>query len=353
MVAKKFINAKDIAQNTILKKKLFKKSNYLLLMVSGGSDSVALAYIINDIVSDKSKLAIMHLNHNLRNDAKDDEKFVEGLANHLNIRLFKYSKDVEKYAQDNKLNVEAAGHELRYKYANSTVEKWAADINAKTDKFLICTAHNADDRIENFYMRSIVGTGPGGFAGIAYKNDNIIHPLLDISKDMLNDYIRHIDNTYSDEFGNTWHEDSTNKDTDRFRAYVRHNIIPLAKRQNPQILNNLSNSMNLIADENEFIEKQVNNLSRKYISIVDDQFSISPDFQDEDLVLKRRAIYNALLEIFPKGTRIDTKSITSILEACETSNFTDNIQQNYSVHSNKHGVLVQPMSKYRKSRKRI
>ena len=25
----------------------------------------------------------------------------------------------------------------------------------------IVTAHTADDRVENFYMRSIVGTGPG------------------------------------------------------------------------------------------------------------------------------------------------------------------------------------------------
>lgn len=72
-------NALEIAKSTIKKKHLFSNSNYLLLMVSGGSDSVALAYIINEL-SHKKKFAIMHLNHQLRSDANEDADFVKDLA---------------------------------------------------------------------------------------------------------------------------------------------------------------------------------------------------------------------------------------------------------------------------------
>ncbi len=119
------------------------------------------------------------------------------------------------------------------------------------------------------------------------------------------------------------------------------------------MLTNLTNSMNLIADESDYIEEKVSELITEHFNFEDKSFLIRPGFKNENIALKRRAIYNALLSVFPKGTRLETKSIASILQASEQSNFTDNIQENYSVHSNKNGVLVQPMEEYRKSRNRL
>lgn len=344
-MAKLSNNALDLAKATIKKQKLLRNTDYLILMVSGGSDSVALTYIMNELFP--NKIAIMHLNHNLREDANNDAEFVEELAKHLNITFYGYSDNVSAIAHRDNKNIEGVGRELRYKYANEVLSR----INKRNVK--ICTAHTADDRIENFYMRSIIGTGPGGFASMSYQTENVIRPLLDIPKEKLIDYINSYPNAFKDSFGNLWHEDKTNEDTDRFRAYVRHEIIPLAKKQNPQIINNLTNSMNLIADENDYMESKVAEISNKHIKFNEDTFTILPEFKNEDLVLKRRAIYNALIKVFPKGSRLETKSITSILTACEQSNYTDNIQENYSVHSNKNGVVVQPMEKYRESRNRL
>lgn len=343
-MAKKNLSANKIAKKTVSKRRLFNGAKFYLLMVSGGSDSVALTYIMNELAP--NKFAIMHLNHNLRADSKDDAKFVEALAKHFGVKYFGYSEHVRESAEELHKNIEDMGRTLRYACANDALKQ--LPNNTK-----IVTAHTADDRIENFYMRSIVGTGPGGFASMSYENENIIRPLLDCSKEILIDYLQSIENPYKDAYGKLWHEDSTNEDTNYFRAYVRHEIIPLAKRQNPQIINNLTNSMNLIADESAYIEKQVDQLTQKHISFIDKSFTISPDFKSEDLVLKRRAIYNALIKVFPEGTRIETKSITSILDSTEQSNYTDNIQENYSVHSNKNGSLIQPMDDYRKSRNRL
>ena len=98
---------------------------------------------------------------------------------------------------------------------------------------------------------------------------------------------------------------------------------------------------------------QFKKITEKHIEIKEDEFTIKPDFNKEELVLKRRAVYNSLRKIFDEKVRIDTKSITSILDATEKTNYTDNIQQNYSVHSNKNGVVVQPMRKYRMKRNRL
>lgn len=185
-------NACDIANNTINKHKLFKKTKFLVLMVSGGSDSVALAYIMNEIFPNKT--AIMHLNHNLRPEAEADASFVQALANHLSIPYFGFSENISDIATKTNENIEACGRELRYKYANIVAKKYGQNV-------AVCTAHTADDRIENFYMRSIVGTGPGGFASISYETNNVIRPLLDLSKEALINFINNYPNAYFDANG--------------------------------------------------------------------------------------------------------------------------------------------------------
>ena len=193
-MAKKIKTAKDIAYGTTKKHKLFKNTNYLVLMVSGGSDSVALAYIMKEIFP--KRFAIMHLNHNLRAESDADATFVEGIAKHLNVSFFGFSENVADIATQDNQNIEACGRELRYKYANEVISK----LNKRNVK--ICTAHTADDRIENFYMRSIIGTGPGGFASMSYKTENVIRPLLDVPKEKLVEYINNYPKAYRDANGN-------------------------------------------------------------------------------------------------------------------------------------------------------
>lgn len=125
------------------------------------------------------------------------------------------------------------------------------------------------------------------------------------------------------------------------------------KEQNANMPYNLLNSMNLIADEDAFMQEFVKKILDLDIDFKNKSFMILPSFYKNHIVLKKRAIYTALKQIFNEDVRIESKSIESILKACETNNYTDNIQCNYAVHSNKKGVLVQPMQDYRRSRNRL
>ena len=104
------------------KRKLFKKDSQLMLMVSGGSDSVALCYIIDKIQNGKKNFAIMHLDHMLRENSADDAQFVENLADYFNVPYYGFQVDVAA-SDDGENNIEAAGHKIRYQCANEACKQ--------------------------------------------------------------------------------------------------------------------------------------------------------------------------------------------------------------------------------------
>lgn len=79
-------------------------------------------------------------------------------------------------------NEEAVGRNERYLAAHEALESLCRHVMIPISEGRIVTAHTQDDRVENFYMRSIVGTGPGGFRSMLYSNGPVVRPLLDVSR---------------------------------------------------------------------------------------------------------------------------------------------------------------------------
>ena len=352
-------------RKTIDTNNLINKDDYILMMVSGGSDSVAMCYILN-LLYDKKHLAIFHLNHKLRgSEAKKDENFVYNLSKLLGINSFFYSKDILNIS--NNKNIEAVSRNIRYKLAQDSLKKWADTHGVTINKFKIASAHTLNDRIENFYMRSICGTGPGGLSGIEFKNRNIIRPLLECRKTDLIEFIKqfskiddkyNLKKVYRDEDRSLWKEDVTNSDTNRFRAYVRNKIVPISKRWNINFENNLNNTMKLISQDSKYLNKQAlyvkeNTVKFNYIHNELKSVYINSNVKKYDIVLIRRVIYSILKEILPFDARVESKSMNSILKALSIHNYTDNIQGNFIVHSNNKGIFIWSAKEYRAKRKKI
>ena len=134
---------------------------------------------------------------------------------------------------------------------------------------------------------------------------------------------------------------------------MRKNIVPAALKRNPNMLNNLTTSMNLQAAENALIRKLTEQVFAKYITITNDSFEVSTGILNEEEVLQRRAVYSAFKQIFPDNVRINNASIKSVLQAAKSADSKDNIQQDYAVHSTKKTVFVEPMQRWQKRRKRL
>lgn len=358
----------DAIENTIRTQGLFSAATPVIAMVSGGSDSTALAYLINDLHKRGlvGQPAILHVNHLLRGeDAYADQRFVEKLAAHLGIPFFSCEIDVAALAKATGGNVEAIGRNERYLAAHEALESLCRHVMIPVSESRIVTAHTQDDRVENFYMRSITGTGPGGFRSMLYTNGPVVRPLLDVSRQTLRDFINDIPaaEAVTDEEGNRWREDATNAHTDRFRAFVRHEIVPKAKERNGQLLDTLCRTMNLIADEDDYLDSLAKEAADEHLEWIGgdgegsfDGCRLLPSFCHAARPLQRRVVMAVLEALMGTEARIESSAVEAVLSAIDEdeapiSGFVTNIQGNLAVSANKQGILIEPMAVFRARRK--
>jgi tRNA(Ile)-lysidine synthase len=360
-------------RNTIVEQHLVAPDAAVLLMVSGGSDSTGLAYVATQLHEEGliGPVAMLHVNHQLRGEASDaDEQFVRDLADLLGIPLFICLIDVAAEAARTNENLEAVARRERYGAAHEALHSLCRHEGCPLADARIMTAHTADDRIENFYMRSIVGTGPGGFRSMKYVNGPVIRPLLDVTREEVRDYLHaRADEglpVMRDAAGELWREDATNAHTDRFRAYVRHNMVPVAKEWNASLPQVLVRTMNLIAEEDDMLNEMAQTLARDAAQWVaeDDTFGLDyaegfrllPAFGKAERPLQRRAVRILLEKMLGPDARFDASSVEVILDGfidgVINSGYTGNIQYDLAVSANRLGVLVEPMAYYRARRKK-
>ena len=362
---------------TIAERSLAGSATPVLLMVSGGSDSTAMAYLVCDRAAAGAvgPVGILHVNHHLRGaDADADAAFVESLAAALDVPFFLANVDVARLVDESGGNLEAVARRERYHAADEALEKLCLQAGVPVSEGRIFVAHTQDDRVENFYMRSIVGTGPGGFRSMRYANGNVVRPCLDVGRGDLRDYLRRraLDAAADasvplvrDEAGALWREDATNAHTDRFRAFVRHEIVPRAKERNPRLLDTLTRTMNLIADEDDMLEREAAAAVGAHVEWVSpadppawaEGCVFLPSFGAVPVPLARRAVDRVLARMLPLASRVEAASVDAVVAAfadgAPIGGYTANIQGDLAVSANKRGVRLEPMAAYRARRKRL
>ena len=149
----------------------------ILAAVSGGADSVCLLWILKELSGlHRFRLAAFHLNHGLRGDEADrDEAHVQELCEKLNVPVLVVREDVVGYAKEHGMSVEEAGRTLRYHHFSQAAEQFSCSK--------IATAHHQDDDVETVLMNLFRGSGLKGLGGIRPVRDNVIRPLLCLSRD--------------------------------------------------------------------------------------------------------------------------------------------------------------------------
>lgn len=359
----------ETMKETLVQRGLAGVDNPVLLMVSGGSDSTALAYLAAELRDQGvlGPLAMLHVNHQLRGeDAEADARFAGDVAALLNIPFFLCEIDVAGEAARTHENLEAVARKERYLAAHEALTSMCQHEGYPLADGRIFTAHTVDDRIENFYMRSIVGTGPGGFRSMLYRNGPVVRPLLDVTRQNLRDYLAQREREGKpcacDATGNLWREDATNAHTDRFRAYVRTEIVPKAKAWSEALPKTLTRTMNLIAEEDDMLQAMAQEGWEASVDVIAadhtcaDGFLLKPDFAKMPKPLQRRVLLIGLKEMLGAEERIDTNTVSAILDGFEDgvpkSGYVTNVQGDLAVSANKIGVRVEPMALFRARRKR-
>lgn len=310
----------------------------VLLMVSGGSDSTALLELVCAYVADEdsddelfemladSLLApnriapfVLHVNHMLRNEDSDgDERFVCELCERLGVPCEVQRVDIGALSQTRRGGMEAVAREERYRLASLALDRACAQVGAKDG--LICTAHTIDDRVETFFMRALVGTGPGGLASIPRIRGNLRRPLLDASREQLRDWLRQRHRGTPDE--GLWREDETNLTGDNFRSRVRRELIPALRELRPGFEGSLVQTMDLIADEDEALRCQADSIAYRTLAWDGETASMSVGaLRSLDRPMARRVMRACLFVVNPDA-RLEAGQIDRVLDGLEDEGFT-------------------------------
>ena len=305
----------------------------VILMVSGGADSMALLHMAATEPLDlgdgaglvriaKERLHVLHVNHLLRGeDADADQHFVQATCDSLGIPCTALRVDVAKLAQERDGNVEEIGRRVRYDAARELAQKLCAEQGVSRQKAKILTAHTADDRAETFMMNVMRGSGMSGLASIPRHRGLIYRPLLDYTHDQLKDWLK--------ARGLDWHEDATNTDTHYLRAYMRHNVLPLLKARNPMLVQTVCKIADLMTDEDDYLEmkaarklRQIT-LRKSESSLVLDALKLS----STDVVIARRVVRIVARQLIPEAW-LEFKHVDAVLEAVAAGVGVANLPQN-------------------------
>ena len=130
----------------------------ILVGVSGGPDSLCLLDLLHRA---GHKVVVAHFNHKLRPEAEIEAKAVEETARQLTVPFVVESADVQLYAQNERLSLEEAARNLRYRFLFAQ----AHHFNAQA----VAVGHTADDQAETVLMHFLRGAGLNGLRGMPYR----------------------------------------------------------------------------------------------------------------------------------------------------------------------------------------
>lgn len=233
----------DKVRNTINKYGFLENGDKVLIGLSGGADSVCLTHVLHRL---KDELGIClytaHMNHCLRGEHADgDEKFAVEFSEKLGIQCITKREDVKAYAEKNGISEEMAGRELRYAFFECVRKDYGLNK--------IATAHNKNDNAETILMNFIRGSGISGLCGIPYRRGEIIRPIIEISREEIEEYCS--------ENGLSYVTDSTNCEMIYTRNKIRLDLIPKIRNDfNPGFITTVTKNAGLMSEELDYIENQ-------------------------------------------------------------------------------------------------
>lgn len=218
----------------------------ILVGVSGGPDSLCLAHFLS---AQGYELIIAHFNHRLRPEAEEDARFVAHMAQEWGLPYIQSEAEVEAYAREKRLSLEAAARELRYRFLFSAAEEGAAQA--------VAVGHTADDQIETMLLRLLRGSGLKGLLGMEYRS--YLHdfsPHIPLVRPLLGTWRKEIE-AYCTQHGLTPRQDVSNRSTQFLRNRIRLELLPLLETYNPRLREHLLQMSELLRDEYQIISESV------------------------------------------------------------------------------------------------
>ena len=312
---------------TIKKYNMIENGEKVVLAVSGGPDSICMLDILKDIKNDEKidmnfEIVVAHVNHMIRKEAEEDEKYVKKYCEENQIEFYSKSIDVQKMANNNKIGLEEAGRKARYDFFD--------EISEKTNAQKIAIAHNKNDKVETVLMHILRGSGINGLKGIEPKRGRYIRPLIECERNEIEEYCN--------EKNLQPRIDKTNFENEYTRNKVRNLLIPYIQKEfNPNLIQTIDRLSNLVAEEEDYMDKQVKKTYEE-ILISENQKEVQLDlkrFNLQEKVIKSRVILYTITRLFGNSKGLEKIHIEDIIKLCS-----NNIGNKYLTPNKKIKILI-------------
>lgn len=237
---------------------LINDNDIVAVATSGGSDSICLLHFLHT----KSKLLnfkviALNVEHGIRGTSSlNDTRFVKDFCKNSNIPLLTYSINALEKSKAEGLSIEEAARMLRYQCFFDAIN------TKKCTK--VATAHHLKDNLETVLFNLFRGTGLKGVKGIDQNfSDKIIRPLINTSKEQIEEYIK--------EHSLTFVTDESNFDKSYSRNYIRLELLPKIYSAFPDAEKNVYRFSSIVKEEDEFLDS----LARNVVNFSDNKAIIS------------------------------------------------------------------------------
>ena len=250
----------------------------IVVAVSGGADSLALADLLNRAKRRfQLEICIAHYEHGLRGKSSEgDAIFVEEFAKSLDVKFFCEHGDVKTFSAENKISIETAARQLRYKFLSKVRREMNFDA--------IALAHHANDQAETILMRLLRGSSSAGLSAMKFCTESkdyglLIRPLLRFKKTELEKYCRSRNLTPR--------IDETNFELDATRNKIRLELLPMLEKFNPAIVESLCRFGEVSAEESDFINSEVEKI---FPAVVDNNEILQSEFLKLHPAIQRQVV---------------------------------------------------------------
>lgn len=256
---------------TVKKYSMFSRGDRVVVGLSGGADSMCLVSLLDECKNDLGiSLCAVHVNHCIRGEEADrDEQFVRRFCEEKNIPLTVFRKNIPEISEKTGESTELAARRVRYECFNSCY----------ADK--IATAHSASDRIETLLFNLSRGASLNGLCSIPPVRDNIVRPLIGITRSEIEEYCKSNSVEYV--------TDSTNLTDEYVRNKFRLRVIPEISSINPAFEKNALRCIELLNEENAYIESLAKKLLEQNLQ-PDGRLSLKELAGEDDVIFRRVVI---------------------------------------------------------------
>lgn len=266
---------------TITEHYMISKGDTVGVGISGGADSVALLHILvtNKELLGISKIKGIHIHHGIRGDEADrDLNFSKNLCEKLGIEFVCFYADIPAEAMKTGESVEECARRIRYEFFS------------QTDCTRIATAHNLNDNMETVIFNMTRGTSISGLCGIPYIREKYIRPLLDCTRNEIEEYLK----MNSLDFVT----DSTNLCDDYTRNKIRHHVVPQLFSINPSFDKAFSNCVDSVKLANDYVMKNAVKIFKSVKNTAENKYDC------KQIKQCHKAVENQVISLILKEQRV-------------------------------------------------